>query len=69
VKSAGTTSVLPVSFNDNTTWIRIVGHPYNGEHNEVNQREVSPDSEGETSAWALLHRNGRSHQAAGRHHQ
>jgi len=43
VQSAGTTSVLPVSFNGNTTWIRIVGHPYNGEHNEVNQREVSPD--------------------------
>ena len=43
VQSAGTTSVLPVSFNGNTTWIRIVGHPYNGEHNEVNQRKVSPD--------------------------
>jgi len=43
VKSAGTTSILPVSFNGNTTWIRIVGHPYNGEHNEVNQRDVSPD--------------------------
>jgi DNA-binding PadR family transcriptional regulator len=43
VKSVGTTSVLPVSFNGNTTWIRIVGHPYNGEHNEVNQRDVSPD--------------------------
>src|SRR5262249_51228486 len=35
-------SVLPVSFNGNTQWIRIVGHPYNGEHNEVNQRSVSP---------------------------
>jgi len=43
VKSAGTTSILPVSFNGNTTWIRIVGHPYNGEHSEVNQRDVSPD--------------------------
>lgn len=43
VQSAGTTSVLPVSFNGNTAWIRIVGRPYNGEHNEVNQREVSPD--------------------------
>ena len=42
VQSAGVTSVLPVSFNGNTDWIRIVGHPYNGEHNEVNQREVSP---------------------------
>ena len=41
VQSAGVTSVLPVSFNGNTDWIRIVGHAYNGEHNEVNQREVS----------------------------
>jgi predicted permease len=31
-----------VSYNGNTTWIRVVGHPYNGEHNEVNERVVSP---------------------------
>ncbi len=43
VKSAGLTSVLPVSGNGNTNWIRIVGKPYNGEHNEVNEREVSSD--------------------------
>jgi macrolide transport system ATP-binding/permease protein len=42
VQSVGLTSVLPVSFNGNTTWIRIATHPYNGEHNEVNQRDVSP---------------------------
>jgi predicted permease len=41
VQSAAISSVLPVSFNGNTTWIRIVGHPYNGEHNEVNQRDVT----------------------------
>jgi len=41
VKSAGIASQLPVSFNGNTDWIRFVGKPYNGEHNEVNQREVS----------------------------
>ena len=41
VESVGLTSVLPVSFNGNTTWIRVVGQPYNGEHNEVNQRDVS----------------------------
>jgi predicted permease len=41
VDSAGLTSVLPVSFNGNTTWVRFVGRPYNGEHNEVNQRDVS----------------------------
>ncbi|HEY6765048.1 MAG TPA: FtsX-like permease family protein, partial [Candidatus Sulfotelmatobacter sp.] len=34
-------TVLPVSFNGNTDWIRFVGRPYHGEHNEVNQREVS----------------------------
>jgi len=43
VKSVGVTTVLPVSYNGNTTWIRVVGHPYNGEHNEVNQRIVSPE--------------------------
>jgi len=43
VQSVGLTSVLPVSFNGNTIWIRIPGRPYNGEHNEVNQREVSND--------------------------
>jgi predicted permease len=43
VQSVGLTTVLPVSFNGNTNWIRIVGHPYNGEHNEVNEREVSAD--------------------------
>lgn len=41
VQSVGLTSLLPVSYNGNTVWIRIAGHPYNGEHNEVNQREVS----------------------------
>ena len=43
VESAGIVSVLPVSFNGNTDWIRFVGRPYQGEHNEVNQRDVSPD--------------------------
>jgi len=43
VESAGVTSVLPVSFNGNTTWIRIVGRAYNGEHNEVNERDVSAE--------------------------
>jgi predicted permease len=43
VQSASLTSTFPVSGNGNTDWIRIVGKPYNGEHNEVNQREVSSD--------------------------
>ena len=43
VTSAAITSILPVSGNGNTDWIRIVGKPYNGEHIEVNEREVSPE--------------------------
>jgi macrolide transport system ATP-binding/permease protein len=43
VRSVGVSSVLPVSFNGNTEWIRIVGRPYDGRHNEVNERDVSPD--------------------------
>jgi len=42
VESVGLTSVLPVSGNGNTDWIRFVGKPYNGQHNEVNLRDVSP---------------------------
>jgi hypothetical protein len=41
VESAGLTSQLPVSYNGNTVWIRVAGQPYNGEHNEVNERDVS----------------------------
>jgi predicted permease len=29
--------------NCNTDWIRIVGKPFHGEHNEVNERDVSPN--------------------------
>ncbi len=43
VKSAALTMQLPVTFNGNTDWIRFVGRPYNGEHNEVNERDVSAD--------------------------
>jgi predicted permease len=41
VKSVGTSSVMAVSFNGNTDWIRFVGKPYNGEHNDVNERQIS----------------------------
>ncbi len=41
VESAGVSSVLPVSFNGNTDWIRFVGRPYDGQHIEVNQRDLS----------------------------
>lgn len=42
VKSVGTSSVMVVSYNGNTRWIRFVGKPYNGEHNDVNCRDISP---------------------------
>ena len=41
VQSVGLVDLLPVTFNGNTNWIRFVGRPYNGEHNEVNSRVVS----------------------------
>jgi macrolide transport system ATP-binding/permease protein len=41
VQAVGHTSSLPVTANGNTEWIRLVGHPYYGEHNEVNERWVS----------------------------
>lgn len=43
VKSAGLVSNLPVGFNGNTLWIRFLGKPFHGEHNEVLQRFVSAD--------------------------
>ena len=43
VTSVSVTSLLPVSGNGNTDWIRIAGRPYNGVHNEVNERDVSAD--------------------------
>ncbi len=43
VESVGITSRVPVSSNGNTTWIRFVGKPYHGEHNEVNERDVSSE--------------------------
>jgi predicted permease len=41
VESVAITSVLPVSCNCNTDWVRIVGKPYDGNHNDVNERDVS----------------------------
>jgi predicted permease len=43
IKSVGIGSRVPVSGNGNTDWIRFLGRPYHGEHNEVNQRDVSSD--------------------------
>jgi macrolide transport system ATP-binding/permease protein len=41
VVSVSATSMLPVSGNGNTEWVRFVGREYNGKHNEVNERDVS----------------------------
>jgi predicted permease len=41
VESAAAMDVLPVSCNCDTDWVRFVGKPYNGIHNEVNDRVVS----------------------------
>ena len=41
VTSAGLTSTLPVGNNSNTTWFRVLGRPFHGEHNEVPERDVS----------------------------
>ena len=42
VESVGITSDLPVQCLCDTDWIRIVGKPFHGEHNEVEERDVSP---------------------------
>jgi predicted permease len=43
VVSIGLATDLPVNFNGNTDWIRFAGKPYHGEHNEVNERDVTGD--------------------------
>jgi len=43
VESTGITSVLPVQCNCNTDWLRFVGKPFHGEHNEVNTRDITSD--------------------------
>jgi predicted permease len=43
VESVAITNILPVSCNCDTDWVRFVGKPYNGIHNEVNDRDVSAE--------------------------
>jgi predicted permease len=33
---------LPLDGNGNTTWFRVLGRPWHGEHNEAPERDVSP---------------------------
>jgi macrolide transport system ATP-binding/permease protein len=40
VESVAISSMLPVA-GGNTMWIRVLGHPFHGEHNEVGYRQVS----------------------------
>ena len=40
VQSVGVSSLRPLA-GGNTMWIRVVGRPYHGEHNEVHYREVT----------------------------
>jgi predicted permease len=40
VSAAGLSSTGPL-IGGNTMWIRVIGRPYNGEHNEVHYREIS----------------------------
>jgi macrolide transport system ATP-binding/permease protein len=41
VKSVGTSSSMVVSTNNDSRWIRFLGKPYNGVHNDVSFRDVS----------------------------
>ena len=43
VVSVSHTSMAPVQCNCNTTWFRVQGVPYNGEHNDAPERAVSTD--------------------------
>jgi macrolide transport system ATP-binding/permease protein len=41
VTSVGATSLLPIDGWGNTTWFRVLGRPWHGEHNEVTFRDVT----------------------------
>jgi predicted permease len=41
VVSVGITTTLPLGTNGNTTWFRVLGRPFHGEHNDVPERDVS----------------------------
>ncbi len=41
VTSVGVTTDLPIAGWGNTTWFRVLGRPWHGEHNEVPERDVS----------------------------
>jgi macrolide transport system ATP-binding/permease protein len=43
VKSVGVSSDLPVNGWGDTSWFRVIGRPWHGEHYEVPERDISPD--------------------------
>jgi predicted permease len=43
VTAVGVSSDLPITGWGNTTWFRVIGRPWHGEHNEVPERDVSAE--------------------------
>jgi macrolide transport system ATP-binding/permease protein len=43
VKSVGITSSIPLTNWGNTTWFRVIGQPWHGEHNDTAKRDVNPE--------------------------
>ncbi|HEX4378764.1 MAG TPA: ABC transporter permease [Candidatus Acidoferrum sp.] len=43
VKAVGVSTALPIDGWGNTTWFRVLGRPYNGEHEECAERDVNTD--------------------------
>jgi len=41
VKSVGLTTDIPITSWGDTTWFRVVGRPWHGEHNDTPERDVS----------------------------
>jgi predicted permease len=56
VTGVGISSDLPIQCNCDTDWIRIPGKPFHGEHNEVLERDVSPEYPGVLRAKLLAGR-------------
>jgi macrolide transport system ATP-binding/permease protein len=57
VITVGTTSLLPVDGWGNTTWFRVLGRPWHGEHNETTQRDVTVNYFNTIGAKLLRGRN------------
>jgi macrolide transport system ATP-binding/permease protein len=57
VTASGTTSLLPIDGWGNTTWFRVLGRPWHGEHNEVTERDISVNYFNTLGAKLLRGRN------------